>query len=716
MKTKKFFSMMLMAMMVIGLSFVAASCSDDDDKKKEESAEDLQAEMQAMDPYGKNTPEAMDLLTLVSQICNVDSLPNDWKTATFNPVLGDVLDESQPFVRTLVVDDISQAAALYQSLSGTTIEASTSAAMRNIEGVGSLIYNAPNYGGVFATIDVDVKQIPRLTQLRLVSESSVGENGILGIGNYTFDGDPYYRIGDVVKDKDGRYWICVRSAWSGKKGDTHWVTMQILSKKLKNGSGFDGNLQTYKANKSRGQHVLPTRLGNNAEKMKYFAQLMAVLTKDDTEQLTQYFTGDGPLKNSLGDLGFDAHSTAYCKALGRMWDMDKVWEKILPGVVDENGKMEKGEVTKDYFDIDKNGHLIFFYNGYSSPGWSQNVTLYVADHTGDAYSKQTLDEWKWDMTVTYEDNELRTFDIRDFVLTGKKGEHTNLNLQYQGTFGNYEKGVVLVYATGGDLANTFSEPDPTKKIDNVEDVFLGNERIGDASANTIEPKPCSYMGSDCNFYEYYEDCGKAGVKPVAFVIYYDKNASKGAVERDKDYKGLAIALTDLPEQCEWAKENSYGFCGGYEKTINSVIEDCDYKDYKDGIAKTQTMQSKACNKNHDHPAASEVKHYRSSLKMNQATMEKKGFSDFFIPSVKQWEIFFDNWDMELKDNYVKVFGGGSFFGIIEGFHLDLKKSIYWTSTSSDEKNAYVFQFGNNPITCDTSVKNEAHLVRPFIAF
>lgn len=127
------------------------------------------------------------------------------------------------------------------------------------------------------------------------------------------------------------------------------------------------------------------------------------------------------------------------------------------------------------------------------------------------------------------------------------------------------------------------------------------------------------------------------------------------------------------------------------------------------------MQSKACNKNHDHPAASEVKYYRSSLNLNKQTMQKKGFSDFFIPSVKQWEMLLNNWDMKLEGNSVEG-DREAFFAYMEGWKIDLKKSTYWTSTSSDENNAYVFQFGNNPITFDTSVKNAARLVRPFIAF
>ena len=41
----------------------------------------------------------------------------------------------------------------------------------------------------------------------------------------TFDGDPYYRFGDVVKDKNNCYWISVRPAYSpNSKEDTHWMS------------------------------------------------------------------------------------------------------------------------------------------------------------------------------------------------------------------------------------------------------------------------------------------------------------------------------------------------------------------------------------------------------------------------------------------------------------------------------------------------------------
>jgi hypothetical protein len=53
--------------------------------------------------------------------------------------------------------------------------------------------------------------MPGLRQLRFVPESVVGEN--------SFDGEPYYHVGDLVKDKKGIYWICVRPAGGPLKKD-----------------------------------------------------------------------------------------------------------------------------------------------------------------------------------------------------------------------------------------------------------------------------------------------------------------------------------------------------------------------------------------------------------------------------------------------------------------------------------------------------------------
>ena len=69
-----------MAALTVGLGMTVTACSDDDDDKDGRSAEEI-----AQDPYEKESEAGDALYRLVSQLSVCDSLPNDWKTATFEP-------------------------------------------------------------------------------------------------------------------------------------------------------------------------------------------------------------------------------------------------------------------------------------------------------------------------------------------------------------------------------------------------------------------------------------------------------------------------------------------------------------------------------------------------------------------------------------------------------------------------------------------------------
>ena len=130
---------MLMAALLMGLGITVTSCSDDD--KDERSAEDI-----AQDPYEKESEAADALYRLVSQLSVCDSLPNDWKTATFEPKAGKVLDQSQPRVRTIAVNNAAEAVARYNSLTGKDLPATTTSDTYKVDGVGTLTLNVGGAG------------------------------------------------------------------------------------------------------------------------------------------------------------------------------------------------------------------------------------------------------------------------------------------------------------------------------------------------------------------------------------------------------------------------------------------------------------------------------------------------------------------------------------------------------------------------------------------
>ena len=162
MKMNRTFKWMLMTALMVGLGMNVTSCKDDDNKDENNE------QIDTSDPYDKTTEAGIACFNLLSQLSVVgDSLPNDWKTHKFKAVDGRVLDESQPFVRTIAVDDMEGALQYYNDLTNGVLS-SAKADTWTMDNVGTLTFTPLGQSYCYATIDVNVKQLPDLTQLRLV--------------------------------------------------------------------------------------------------------------------------------------------------------------------------------------------------------------------------------------------------------------------------------------------------------------------------------------------------------------------------------------------------------------------------------------------------------------------------------------------------------------------------------------------------------------------
>ena len=370
---------LLMAALVVGLGMNVSSCKDDDDdNNNERTPEEI-----AQDPYEKESEAATALYRLVSQLSVCDSLPNNWKTATFEPKAGKVIDQSQPRVRTIAVNNAAEAVARYNSLTGKDLPATTMSDTYKVDGVGTLQLNVGG-AGTIATIDVDVKQMPQLQQLRLVSAADMGENG-------HFKGEPYYRFGDVVVDKDGCFWICVRPAYSPNgKEDTHWMSFQVTYE----------NVTGCQRGKCETQFYV-TNLGVQKEKMQYLAQLMAIMVNPigykNAAGNGNFFNGTG-----LGGLQPAAMPVDSLVRQARLWEKNNVWRMIAPeGLVLTGGS----ETFKERFKKD----VVFIYEKCRTDRYSLLVpTATYSYEDGDGfYSGDPVYE-----TVTVDMKEV-AFDIRN---------------------------------------------------------------------------------------------------------------------------------------------------------------------------------------------------------------------------------------------------------------------------------------------------------------
>ena len=208
-------SWLLMAAMTLLLS-----CSDDDhlsaDDIEPEPTEEELAELAAADRL-----EAANYV--IRAFAGLDALPDNWETSTFEPQEGVVVDEAKPTVRSVIVENQEEADQYFVNITPDEAREATGSGYRySVEGIGSISYQRVNSSTCFATIDVALRQMPKLTQIRLVPESEVPTNA-------KFDGKPYYGIGSSVKDKDsGRYYICIRpSGGPNRKEYAYFVTFDV---------------------------------------------------------------------------------------------------------------------------------------------------------------------------------------------------------------------------------------------------------------------------------------------------------------------------------------------------------------------------------------------------------------------------------------------------------------------------------------------------------
>ena len=206
----------------------------------------------------KGSERAEALLSVLSMTAGVDSLPNDWYKAdyTVEPTVGKVIDSSNPYVRYVAVNSIEEADKEYKSMFSGDVTGTVKDDTWTKDGIGTLTFTVKNQPDVTATVDVNVQQLPHLTQIRFVPPSVIGENS-----NFK----SYYHFGDVVRLKaDNSYWICVRPTSSADgKNLSHWVSFGMNASNAQ----VNPNFKTY--TKSGVTLTLPYSLGDKSNSEKH---------------------------------------------------------------------------------------------------------------------------------------------------------------------------------------------------------------------------------------------------------------------------------------------------------------------------------------------------------------------------------------------------------------------------------------------------------------
>ena len=233
---KKIWSYALMAVLTVGLSLAATSCKDDDDNNDNNGPSESESGM---------TIEEIQLSSLINSFAGMQAEEQlaqaDWKQKTYQTQVGLVLNESRPTVRTIAVGTVDEAdQQAFALLSALGIDLSNPSGFNYSNGeVGTVSYQ---HGGgsdanTLAVININVKQLPDISQLQMVKEmpANAGEDW------------PRYRVGDIIK-KDGHLWVCASEA-SGPGGNAYFVSFFTDLPTDNRGWFGHGDDYVYKANK-----------------------------------------------------------------------------------------------------------------------------------------------------------------------------------------------------------------------------------------------------------------------------------------------------------------------------------------------------------------------------------------------------------------------------------------------------------------------------------
>jgi len=366
---KKNFYFLLMAVLVCGLSLSVTSCKDDDKNNGPSEEEQDQQAMEAQDLANAR-------FSVIDQLADVDTIEANFLAQTFEPSIGgpDGDDES---VRIVNTNSMEAAAERFANLiNATDVDENTTSRTWSDPEMGTMTYTKGDGTTAWATVDVNIKQIPHLTKIIFRSPDQGDENA-------AFKGRAYYRFGDVVrfpvKGVDGnkfwQYWVCVRPAFGPeKKDDSHWVTLRV-----------DQKDKVMKYEKGQSTWYIPTGLGTNKEHMQNLAEMLYAMLYPEQWEQNIYENIDKKKMKMFYD--FDKkkepyHNKYFWQNVCKGWDQEyiidsdgnasDVWHLVFNSTKNQMKKLVN----------DPNLGLNLLYNGYS---WVKeknlNIKLYQATYT-----------------------------------------------------------------------------------------------------------------------------------------------------------------------------------------------------------------------------------------------------------------------------------------------------------------------------------------------
>ncbi len=313
MRIKKL-SLLSLFTLCLALSTSLTSCSDNDldsnGGNNNEGKETAQVE------YEKH--EA--LTCLLGMVAELDSLPSNWNDENYSeePTLGIVANASEPYVRYVATNNAEEANRQFCSMTASNFSGVATNQTWTKEGIGTMNFKVLNQTDCYATVDVNIKQLPHLQQIRFVPSTAIGENS----SSWIAPKGTYYSFGDVVKQTiDGveTYWVCVRPCnVSPNLRKTHWCTFQLVSDFDKKNTNF----------KDLGNLILPTQLcskeADGARMVQNLFNVMRTIINPEFNNQTTY-----PNLTGIDDIPYNKYNYDQARGMCNLWTLNKIWDKVF---------------------------------------------------------------------------------------------------------------------------------------------------------------------------------------------------------------------------------------------------------------------------------------------------------------------------------------------------------------------------------------------------
>lgn len=469
----KMMKSLLMVAIVCGLSLNFTSCKDDD---KDDTSDDGQEQLSEEQQEQSNAAYA-----ILDNLADLSNANDNFLTQTFEPTIG-TADDGDAGTRIVNTNDMETAAMRFADLVGVDINENTASYTWTDGELGTMTYTKTNDGKSWATVDVNIKQVPHLQKIIFRSPEQADNNG-------KFEGTAYYRFGDVVQKKNAEgtqeYWICVRPAFGPEgKDKSHWVTIDALPQK---------NVWTYKGSNGI-DYALPTGLGDNHEHSQNFAEMLfAICFPEDWEN---------NIVNNLKKIpmfhDFDKDNLKYHRKF--------FWERVQKAWTDPNAVIDKlnnhtgisvfnsifgSKVTLDSFRsmLNSQDGLNLLTNGYSWWTKSSNypkLYRYRFVNGTDKESNMHKEPLKKDVFKNYSSVSAEVINSKIKLNCNKDYNIATPGWTVPEFFGTENKHYIIRHATGADLAEDKKE-DPKEPLKGVTEIYRYNKYYG-VTDLSVEPE------------------------------------------------------------------------------------------------------------------------------------------------------------------------------------------------------------------------------------